>query len=135
MSSGQVLTNNGRKIALNRLFKSSPDYTAPSVFKVGTGTNTPAVTDSDLQTSVIISGGNYTKIFISGYPLLDETNMQSTIRCLLLTTEANGNSLTEFGIFNTDGTAKMLSRTVHTAITKTTSVQVIYIEKDKITTV
>jgi len=100
MGTGNKITNNGLKISLNRTYKATPDYTAPSVFKIGTGTTDPAITDTDVETGVNINGGA-TKIFVSGYPSLDETNFQSTIRCLLLTTEGNGNSLTEFGLFNT----------------------------------
>jgi hypothetical protein len=132
MASGIIVTNSGKKLVLNRAFKASPTYTTPSVFKVGTGITTPAVTDTNLQTPVIISGTSYTKTFVGGYPILDEANLNITTRCLLLTTEANGNSLTEFGIFNTDGTLLCFSRTVHAPITKNTSVQVVYIEKDKI---
>lgn len=131
ITTGQILTNLGKKIALNRTFKAIPDYLQPSLFAVGTSSTTPAITDTALGTIVAINGGNY-KAFVSGYPILDETNLQSTIRCLLLTIEANGNSLTEFGLFNNDGTKKLFSRSVHTALTKTSSVQVIYIEKDKI---
>ncbi|MCF7861154.1 hypothetical protein K9M79_02825 [Candidatus Woesearchaeota archaeon] len=117
---------------LNRTFKATPDYLEPSVFKVGTGTGTPEVSDTDLGTAVIISGGAYIKDFISGYPILDETNLQATIRCFLNSLEANGNNLTEFGIFNEDGTPLMFSRAVHTAINKTSSVQIAYVEKDKL---
>lgn len=130
MATGNLITNNGLKIMLNRTFKATPDYTTPSVFKVGVGTTTPAVGDTDVESVVAINGGN-TKAFVTGYPSLDETNLQSTIRTLLLTTNANGNSLTEFGLFNTDGSALMFSHAVYTAITKTTSVQVTYVEKDK----
>ena len=131
MAAGNIVTNNGLKIALNRTFKATPDYSAPTKFGVGTGTGTPATSDTALGTIVAIDGGNY-KDFVSGYPSLDETNLQSTIRCLLLSTEANGNSLTEFGLFNTDGTPKLFSRSVFTAISKTTSVQVTFIEKEKL---
>jgi len=131
MANGTIITNNGLKIVLNRAFKALPDYLAPSVFKVGTGTATPAVTDTDLGTAVTIDADNI-KNFATGYPILDETNMQVTFRCELLSTEANGNSLTEFGVFNEDTTELMFSRAVHTAISKTSSVEVSYIEKDKI---
>ena len=131
MATGNIITNNGLKLSLNRTFKVTPDYTAPTVFSVGTGTNTPATSDTALQTAVTIDAGN-TKAFVTGYPSLDETNMQSTIRCLLLTTEANANTLTEFGILNADGTPLLFSRTVNTSISKTTSVQVTYVEKDKL---
>jgi len=131
MGTGNCVTNNGLKIALNRTFKATPDYTSPTKFGVGTGTGTPATSDTALGNIVAINGGNY-KTFVSGYPTLDETNLQATIRCLLLSTEANGNSLTEFGLFNTDGTPKLFSRAVFAAITKTTSNQITFIEKDKL---
>ena len=130
MGTGQIITNSGLKIALNRTFKTNPDYLAPTKFKVGTGTTTPTSSDTDVESVVTINGGN-TKSFVSGYPVLDETNFQATIRCLLDTTEANGNSLTEFGLFNEDASPLMFSRTVFTAISKTTSVQVSIIEKEK----
>lgn len=52
MSTGNVVTNNGRLIALNRIFKSAPDYTPITYFKFGTGTTTPAITDTDLETPI-----------------------------------------------------------------------------------
>jgi len=131
MATDQVITNSGRKLILNRAFKASPDYLAPSKFKIGTGTTTPLATDTDVETGVNINGGA-TKSFVAGYPLLDETNMQVTIRCFLTTTEGNTNSLTEFGLFNEDGTPLMFSHAVHTAISKTSTVQITYIEKDRI---
>ena len=129
---GQVVTNSGKLITFNRLWKASPDYTTPTLFAVGTGTTAPLVTQTDLVTPVDITAGVQTKVFVTGYPTLDETNLVSSIRCLLLTTEANGNSLTEFGIKNTDGTKKLFSRVVHTPVTKSSAVQVYYIEKDKV---
>lgn len=131
MAAGQVITNNGRKIILNRAFKASPDYLAPSKFKIGTGTTAPTTSDTDVETGVNING-SATKSFVTGYPTLDETNMQATIRCLVNTTEANGNTLTEFGLFNEDGSPLMFSHAVHTGISKTNIVQVTYIEKDRI---
>ena len=129
MATGSVITNNGLKIMLNRTFKVTPDYLAPTKFKVGTGTTTPSVSDTDIETGVNINGGA-TKSFVSGYPTLDETNHQVTIRCLLLTTDANGNSLTEFGLFNEDGTPLMYSHAVFTALSKTTSMEVSFVQKD-----
>ena len=128
---GQVITNNGRIITLNRLWKTNPDFTAPTVFKIGTGVTDPAAADTDIETGVNINGGA-TKAFVTGYPVLDETNVQATVRMILVTTEGNGNDLTEFALFNTDGTPKMFSRAVHTLVGKTTSTQIVYVEKDKI---
>lgn len=130
MATGQIFTNNGLKVMLNRMFKTTPDYLEPSLFKVGTGTTTPTTSDTDLETPVTIDATT-TKAFLSGYPVLDETNLQATIRCFLNSLEANGNNLTEFGVFNNDTTKKMISRFIHTAINKTSSIQISYVEKDK----
>lgn len=127
---GTTIVNNGLKISLNRTYKATPDYTAPTVYKIGIGTTNPAVGDTDVETGVNINGG-VIKTFVSSYPIFDETNFQATIRSLLLTTEGNGNSITETGLFNTDGTPLMFSHAVFTAITKTTSVQISFVQKDK----
>ncbi|GAG91233.1 unnamed protein product, partial [marine sediment metagenome] len=39
---------------------------------------------------------------------------------------------TEFGLFNIDGSPLMFSHAVFTSITKTTSVEVSFVEKDKV---
>ena len=130
MGTGQVITNSGLKIAINRTFKAIPDYLVPSKFKVGTGTTTPTTSDTDVETVKTINGGN-TKSFVTGYPVLDEANFQAIIRCLLTTTDANGSNLAEFGLFNEDSSPLMFSHMVFTAITKTTSVQVSIVEKDR----
>lgn len=132
MATGSVITDNGKKIILNRTFKATPDYTAPSQFKVGTDTTTPDVSDTDLGAAVVISGGLYVKDLVSGYPTIDEGAFTATMRSLLFTTDANGNSITEYGSFNNDGTPKLFSRGVFTAISKTSTVQVIFVEKDYI---
>ena len=130
MGTGTLVTNNGLKISINRIYKATPDYKAPTKFKIGTGSTTPAVGDTDVETGVNINGGAI-KSFVSGYPSLDETNFQSTIRCLLDTTEGNGNSLTEFGLFNEDGSPLMFSHVVFAAISKTASVQISFVQKDR----
>jgi len=129
MASSKIVSS-GHKISLNRTWKVIPDYTAPTVFKVGTGTTDANITDTDLETPVNINGGQ-TKPFVSGYPVLDEINFIATVRALLLSTEANGNDLTEFALFNTDGSPLMMSRATHTLIPKNTSTQIIYLEKDQ----
>lgn len=129
---GQIITTDGLKIVLNRTFKSSPDLLAPSKFKVGTGTTNPVISDTDLETVVAIDGGNI-KSFVSGYPVLDDTNLQATIRCLLNSLEANGNNLTEFGLFNEDGSPLMFSRTVFNPVNKTSSVEISFVEKEILT--
>jgi len=127
---GNVITNNGLKIMLDRTYNAVPTRLAPSKFKIGTGTTTPSASDTDVETGVNINGGA-TKSFVSGYPVLDETNIQATIRLFLNSVEANGNALTEMGLFNEDGTPLMFSRAVFTAITKNNTVEVSFVQKDK----
>ena len=131
MSTGQTITDKGRLISLDRTFIANPTRSAPSQFKVGTGTTTPNVIDTDVETVVAINGGNL-KNLQSGFPSLDITNIQATIRAFLDTTEANGNTLSEWGTFNSDGTPLMFSHSVHTGISKTNVIEITYIEKDKI---
>ncbi len=127
----QIITTDGRKIVMDRTFNASPTRTAISQFKVGTGTTAPALGDTDLETPVSIDGDNF-KNFVTGYPSLDLTNMQATVRAILLSTEANGNNLTEWGTVNTDGTPLLFSRSTFSTLAKTSSVEVAFIEKDKL---
>ena len=119
-----LITSAGKNQMLYRLIGTSK--TVPSVFKVGTGTTAPAATDTDLETAVVISGVSYTKAFASGYPTVMEASKTLTTRCVLASTEANSNTLTEFSIFNTDGTPLMFSRDTYTGIVKNAYIQVIY---------
>ena len=129
MATGSKIVNNGLKIMLNRTYKASPDYTAPTKFKIGTGTTTPTTTDTDVETGVNINGGA-TKSFVTDYPTFDEVNLQATVRCFLTSLEGNGNNLTEFALFNTDGTPLMFSHVVHSSITKNNTVEVSFVQKD-----
>lgn len=131
MANGVLVTDSGRKICIHRTFETSPTLTAPQAWKVGTGTTTPDPSDTDLDTAISIGGGS-SKAVVSGYPIFDDTNMISTMRGILLTTECNGNDITESGLINADGTPLLFSRAVFTPITKTSSVQVILVEKDRV---
>ena len=128
---GQIITTDGRKIMMDRTFNASPTRSAITQFKVGTGTTDPALDDTDLGTPVSIDGDNF-KNFVTGYPTLDLTNMQVTTRAILLSTEANANTLTEWGTVNTDATPLLFSRSTFTGIAKTSSIEVAFIEKDKL---
>jgi len=127
MANGAVFTKNGFNTMLNRAFKASPDYTAMSRFKIGTGTTTPTTADTDLETPITAwSGGSDYKDFVSGYPTFDEANQKVQTQGFIASTEANGNSITELGEFNTDGTPVLGSHIVITGITKTATIQVFF---------
>ena len=132
MANGNLCTNNGRKIAIHRCFEASPTLSAPNYFSVGTGTTTPASSDTALETAIQIGGAD-SKAIVTGYPTFNDVGFSATTRCLILTTECNANTITEFGLVNTDGTPLLFSRAVFTGIAKTTSVQCIFVTKDKIT--
>lgn len=57
MATGSILTNAGRKISLNRTYKATPDYTPVTKFKVGSGTTTPTINDTDIETVIPILDG------------------------------------------------------------------------------
>jgi hypothetical protein len=127
MASGSVFTKNGFNAMLNRAFKASPTNTATTRFGIGTGSTTPAVTDTALATAITgwASGPSDYKNYVSGYPTFDTTNQKVTVQAFISSTEANGNTITEIGDFNTDGTPVMSSRTVFsTGIVKNSAVQV-----------
>ena len=126
-----MITNDGKKIILDRTYNSSPTLSAPAQFKVGTGNTEATINDTDLENPVNIDGDNF-KAFESGYPTQDTNTLTNTIRCFLNSLEANGNNLSEFGIVNGDGTPLLFSRTVHTAINKTSSNEITYIIKERI---
>lgn len=127
MAVGAKFTKNGFNAMLNRNFKASPDYTAPSRFGIGTGSTTPTQNDTALDTPITAwapAASDY-KDYVSGYPSLDTVNQKVTVQGFIGPAEANGNSIIEFGGFNTDGSPNMDSRVVlSNAITKTSVVQV-----------
>lgn len=57
MTNISLKTQNGRKILLNRGYKSTPDYTVPSVFRVGINQTTPLITDTALDYIIPITNG------------------------------------------------------------------------------
>jgi len=57
MVNGSLITNNGKKIIINRAFKTTPDYTIPTKFKVGITGATPNIADTDLTLAVPITNG------------------------------------------------------------------------------
>jgi len=53
---GGVVTNEGRKIMLDRTYNAAPTRAEVTKFKIGVGTTTPVVTDTDLEHAIPISG-------------------------------------------------------------------------------
>lgn len=123
MAYGAEFTKNGFNAMVDKFFNAASTYTVPSQFKIGTGTTTPSQLDSDLETPITAwSGGTDFKDY-NLTPVIDTANQKVTTQSYIASTEANGNTITEYGEFNTDGTPLMISRAVFIGITKTSAVQ------------
>jgi len=118
VTSGSLITAVGKNLIWQRLFQSSE--TVVDEFQMGTGTTTAAESDTNLTTAI---GGKYN--FSPNYPTFDDTNGRVTVRGFVPSTDLNGNTLAESGLFNTDGTPILLNHDVFIGITKTASKQII----------
>lgn len=124
MTTGAVITTNGKNAALKRVFESAA-ITPVTQFKIGTGTTTPNVANTDVE--AIISGWNGGSDACSflATPVYDLVNSKVTVQGYIGLAQANGSSITENGCFNSDGTPIMFSHDVHAPITKTSTIEVI----------
>ena len=99
-------------------------HTALSSFAIGTGTNAPALADTGLQSSISYDGTNSYKEYLES----STASAQITLVGYISGAQANGNSLTETGLFSglgiTAGT--MYNRITHNAIAKTLSLELRY---------
>lgn len=122
MAAGAVITNSGRNIAWKNIYAASPSGTV-SIMEVGTGTTTPAVTDTALAATL----GSYYGV-VTGYPTYDTTNQKVTTRFLIPSTDLNGESLAEVGEHFSGSTPQgLFSRTVFTTISKSGSDEIAFI--------
>jgi len=80
----------------------------------------------------LASSDDFTGSYESGYPSFDYTNNEIEIQCRVTATQANNFSVSEFGLFNTDGTPLIYSHDVFTAISKTSSEEIIFIAKSRL---
>lgn len=74
----------------------------------------------------VISSDDYFDTFESGYPSIDYTNLEVSIQVRITTVQANGYDLSEWGVFNDDGTPLMESRDTFTALSKGSSDEFIF---------
>lgn len=124
MAIGAFFTVSGMACLLDRGFKTSPTYTVPSRFKIGTGTTTPTQADRFIETPITAwSGGSDFKNYVSSYPTFDTINQKVTVQGFIASTEANGNVITEYGDFNSDSAPVISSHIVFTGITKASTIQ------------
>jgi len=101
----------------------------PSHIAVGTGATAPVAGNTTLGTEV------FRKIITRRRSPSAPNNYKIIFQMFLTTAEANGNTLTEAGIFNRAALGSMLSRVTYTGIAKTSSITVTYTWEISITTV
>jgi len=122
MAFGSIKVNKFFQDMLNAHFLSTSN--PPTQMKIGTGTTTPAVADTDLETPVL------TQSLLSGFPTVDTGSLQAQTKILVGTTEANGNNITECGEFDASG--NLQSHNVFDAESKTNTDIFIIVETTKI---
>ena len=72
------------------------------------------------------------KVILTNFPDIDESNFQAETRCLINAAEANGFDLNALGIFNDDTSIRLHGEDVHTAESKGSTDEFLYIIKDRI---
>lgn len=92
----------------------------PSHIAIGTDDTAPAAGDTTLGTEV------YRKIITRRRIPAAPNNYKIYFQLYLTTSEGNGNTLVEAGIFNRSSGGTMLSHVTHDAIVKTAAVSVMY---------
>ena len=101
------LVVNSSRFILTKLIGSAQANKEIANLRVGTGTSPASLTDLYLQNKVTIAGASYEKAKTSTtYPTANSV----TFSFVLTTAEANGNLLTEFGLFDSNNT--MFARVV-----------------------
>ena len=134
MVNGASTTISGARVLLNRAWKSSPDFTNFSRGGIGTGTGTPAASDTTLGTPITAwSAGSDYKAYESSYPSFDPANRRVTVQMYVTSTQANGNNISEYGDFNTDTAPSMAGRFVFTAVTKTSGIEIYFLPTYRLT--
>lgn len=111
-----MIVNSGKNLMMNLLAGDSTSNVTHMA--VGTGTTAVVATDTALETEVL------RKTFQDHTN--DSTNHNTVYEMWISSTEANGDTLGEVGIFNAASAGDMLCRTVlGTTIAKTSSLEVL----------
>ena len=90
---------------------------------MGVGTGTTTATQNDTSVSDIKTYNSGTRYPNLMYP---NNDLEVTFEYTLTSLEANGNTLTEMGLFNNATSGSMFCRSVHTASIKTNTFELSY---------
>lgn len=109
-----LVVTSGRNLIRDFLFGDAVDPL--SHLAVGTGLSDPVITDASLGSEV------YRAVFSTS----NKTNLKITYTLFLGTGTANGNYLSEAGLFNHAVSGTMYSRAIYAPIDKTSAITVTY---------
>lgn len=124
MANGTLKTTLGLARMLSSHFKD--DTSPPTKIRVGEGTTTPNIADETLTT--FLTGGEFS--LVSGFPEVDETELNAETRVEITLTDLNGESITEAGEFDTNDV--MHSHAVFDAESKSNTDIFFIVEKTKL---
>lgn len=119
MTDSSIMPKMGVNVMINRLIKEVPDYKRPTRFRVGVTTDDPDWDDTELNDSVEILGGEFTKVLES--VTINESTADLFFEGWLSVTEANGNLLTGFAVVNEDTSEKLITKSKFTGQSKTST--------------
>jgi len=77
----------------------------------------------------LASTDDYYDDYEVGFPEVDETNFQVTMRSRLSSLQANGHLISEYGSFNEDTSKKLITRATFTGFSKNQTDELIFVEK------
>jgi len=124
MASGAVLTKSGYNNILQLTFSSS-DTRSYSVFAIGTGTTTPAITNTTLENTITGWAGGTADYKAYSTVSFDSASQSVTARGFITAAEATGKVITEYADMNTLATKGLAGHFVFIdGPTKTAAVQV-----------
>jgi hypothetical protein len=123
MANNYKFTNGGVNVLLDRFSQASPTYTVPTYGSVGTGTTEAEITDTALETPIIIDSSQY--LSWDAEPVVNETAKKLTLRYRVGASKANGNLITEFGASNNDTSKILISHGNINAFSKTVTDELI----------
>lgn len=84
------------------------DYLA-IIFNTDLAADTIAADRILVDDANVASSDDFLQAFVSGYPSIDNTSLESTYRCYLSSLQANGFDISGVAVFNADGTPVMFS--------------------------
>ena len=133
MTLGIITNKQGKAVFLEHAFMTSTTTTKASQFKIGTGQVLLDQFSADLTNPVFFTGIVEYKDFTAGFPTLSTvTTPEVTMNMRVGANEGTGNQLDAIAIFNKDSTPKLLIQMNHSAESKSSQDEFVYIIRNRV---